>query len=191
MKKLLLSLVASVFALSATMAHAAPAPSKKKHQTSLGLYLNPTEAYELKKSGGEKVLFVDIRTQAEQEFVGQPANIDKNIPSEFRDYTKYDAKKKRHAKVPNLNFVSDMDKLVKTKGLSKDSEIILICRSGSRSAKMTDLLAKNGYTNVYTVLDGFQGGKNKADHKKRNKTGWKVANLPWTWKLAPEKMYLK
>lgn len=191
MKNLVITLVASLFALSAMTASAAPAPTKKKHQTTLGLYLSPTEAYNLKKDGGEKVLFVDIRTQAEQEFVGQPTNIDKNIPSEFRDFTKYDAKKKRHGKVPNKQFVTDIEELVKSNGLSKDSDIILICRSGSRSAKMTNVLAKNGYTKVYTVLDGFQGGKNKADHKKRNKAGWKHDNLPWTWKLVPEKMYLK
>lgn len=191
MKKLLLALVAAAFTVSSAIAVAADAPSSKKKQTTLGLYLTPKEAYDMKTSGGEKVLFVDIRTQAEQEFVGQPADIDKNIPFEFRDFTKYDAKKKRHGKVMNENFVAEVEELAKSKGLSKDGKIIFICRSGVRSAKAADMMAKNGYSKVYTVVTGVQGGKNKADHTKRNKEGWIHDNLPWTWKLVPEKMYMK
>ena len=41
----------------------------------------------------------------------------------------------------------------------------------------------------YTVTTGVQGGKNKADHKKRNKAGWIHDNQPWTWKLTEEVMY--
>lgn len=191
MKKLLIALMTSVFAFFSVAVMAADAPSNKKKLTKLGLYLTPTEANEMKTKGGDKVLFVDIRTQAEQEFVGQPTNIDMNIPWEFRDFTKYDEKKKRHAKALNKNFVAEVEALAKSKGLGKNDSIIFICRSGFRSGKAADAMADKGYKKVYSVTTGVQGGKNKADHKKRNKEGWIHDNLPWTWKLIPEKMYFK
>lgn len=189
MKKLLLAMIASVFALSSITSFAAETPAKKKKQTKLGLYLTPSEANQMKTKGGKDVLFVDIRTPGELEFIGYASGTDKNIPWEFRNYKKFDTKKKRYGTDKNGQFVSDINKLVKAKGLDKDSEIILICRSGVRSAKASNKLADNGYTKVYTVTSGVQGGKNKKDHKKRNKEGWIYDNQPWSWKLTPEIMY--
>lgn len=189
MKKLTAFFLTALLALTAFSALAADKPSNKKKQTSLDLYLTPAEAHEMKTKGGDKVLFIDTRTPAELEFTGYPKGVDRNIPLENRDFTTFDPKKHRFAKVMNKDFVSDVNKLVKEKGLDKDTKIILICRSGSRSAKAVNMLAKEGYTHAYTVTTGFQGGKNKADHKKRNKEGWKHDNLPWTWKLTPEVMY--
>ncbi|MPQ77302.1 rhodanese-like domain-containing protein [Hydrogenovibrio sp. JE_KL2] len=183
MKKLLLTFAAVTFALSSVSAFAAPTPSSKKKQTTLGLYASPHEAYEMKKKGGEKVLFIDVRTPAELEFVGVPTDIDKNIPLVYRDFSKYDAKKKRFATVKNKNFVKDVEALAKKHGIGKDGTIIFMCRSGDRSAVAVNMMAKAGYTHAYTLVGGFQGGPNKADHGKRNKVGWMNDNLPFTQKL--------
>lgn len=43
------------------------------------------------------------------------------------------------------------------KALTKDQEIILICRSGNRSGQAAQLLAAAGYTKLVNVTDGMQG----------------------------------
>ncbi len=70
-----------------------------------------------------------------------------------------------------------------------------MCRSGKRSAKAVNVLAKAGYSKVYTVVDGYEGGKlkkgkNKGKNKgKRFKDGWKNSGLPWTYSLDKDMMY--
>ncbi len=54
------------------------------------------------------------------------------------------------------------------------------------------MLWGKGYTQVYVVTDGFEGGKIKSGERKnwRLKNGWKNAGLPWSYKLNMEKMYM-
>ena len=37
--------------------------------------------------------------------------------------------------------------------------LLMICRSGGRSALAVNALAKAGFTNVYNVIDGTEGDK--------------------------------
>ncbi len=168
--------------------NAAEVPAKKKKQTPQGLYLTAKEAYEMVKADPGKVLFVDTRTPEELYFVGYTPMIDKNIPIAYVDYTKIKEKKgkAKFASVMNPKFVQQIEEALKAKGLGKDDKIILICRSGSRSAKAAKILDKAGYKNVYTVVDGFEGDKDKTTHK-RTVNGWKNAGLPWTYKFHKEK----
>jgi rhodanese-related sulfurtransferase len=84
-----------------------------------------------------------------------------------------------------------VEKLLARKGLSKESTVVVMCRSGSRSAKAANLLAQAGYKNVYTVTDGFEGdtAKEGAHKGERVVNGWKNSGLPWSYKLNKEKMY--
>ena len=38
---------------------------------------------------------------------------------------------------------------------SKDTPVIIICRTGSRSVPVADFLARNGFTNVYNQKHGI------------------------------------
>ena len=69
--------------------------------------------------------------------------------------------------------------------------MILICRSGDRSARAADLLAKAGYRRVYSITEGFEGdaAKDGAKVGQRTVNGWKNAGLPWSYKLDRAKMY--
>ena len=80
---------------------------------------------------------------------------------------------------------------LKAKGLTKADRVILICRSGDRSARAADLLANAGYTQVYSITDGFEGdaAKDGPQAGQRIVNGWKNAGLPWTYKLEKQKMY--
>jgi len=194
MTKRLIALL-SVFALLAAIVsglNAAETPAKKKKQTPQGLYLTAKEAYEMVKSDPGKVLFVDTRTPEELYFVGYTNLIDKNVPLAYVDYTKIKEKKgkAKFASVMNPKFTQQVAEALQAKGLSQGDSIILICRSGSRSAKAARILDKAGYKRVYTVVDGFEGDKDKQTHK-RTVNGWKNSGLPWGYKFHKEKFILE
>ncbi len=75
-----------------------------------------------------------------------------------------------------------------------DDTILVMCRSGGRSAAAVNLLAKAGYKHVYNVTDGMEGDEvadsGSAFLGKRMRNGWKNSGLPWTYEVMPEKMLL-
>ena len=164
----------------------------KKKQTPQGLYLTAVEAYDFVQKNSKDVLFLDVRTRAEVDFLGMPTVADANIPYMLADdWGQWDEKKSTFKLAPNSGFLPAVEKQLAKKGLTKESKIVVMCRSGSRSAKAAKLLGEAGYKNVYTVVDGFEGDKAKdGPHKgQRVVNGWKNANLPWGYKLDKEKMY--
>ncbi len=159
-------------------------------QSKLGLYLSAPEAFKMKSEGGDKVLFVDIRTKGEFQFLGTPTIIDQNIPyMEIDDPTSWDKKNNRYTMSPNSDFVGAVDALAARMKHGKSDPIILMCRSGDRSPRAADLLQQAGYTKVYSVVDGFEGDMSPAG--RRDVNGWKNANLPWTYKITEDKAYIR
>ena len=172
--------------------HAADKPKSIKKQTIANNYLTAKEAYDLKQQQGAKLLFVDIRTPSELVFVGVPENLDINIPFITLDYKHWEKQTSSFKKVPNRQFLSALNAVIHSKNLTKASPVILLCRSGKRSAQAANLLISSGYSKVYTIIDGFEGdkakwGKNKG---KRTVNGWKNAGLPWSYKLDRNRLSL-
>jgi len=164
-----------------------PASLPDKKRTSLGLYLTAEEAGKFLASREDAVL-VDIRTRAEVSFVGIAEEADKNIPYMVMDeFWDFDEDKGTYKMAVNSSFADEVADLVRKRGLSKDSAIILMCRSGSRSARAADLLGQLGYNNVYSVVDGFEG--DKGPHGARNVNGWKNAKLTWSYKIRRDQAY--
>ena len=185
-KKVLSALIVfSLFAFNATTASAASMPTKTKKQTPQGLYLLPTEANAMIKKDPSKVLFVDVRTPEELYFVGHAEGVDKNIPLAYVNYSKANKKGSKFASKMNDKFVEEIQSALEAKGLSKDDNIILICRSGDRSAKGAAILDKAGFKNVYSVVTGTEGDKDKVT-KKRTVNGWKNAGMPWNYKFKKD-----
>jgi rhodanese-related sulfurtransferase len=55
---------------------------------------------------------------------------------------------------------------------------LLLCRSGKRSVLAAEAAAKAGFTNVFNVLEGFEGDLDA--HQQRGKAdGWRFHGLPW------------
>ena len=169
-----------------------PASLPDRKQTTAEKYLSAKEAAALKESKGKTTLLLDIRTQAEIAFVGEADAVDANIPYLLADFSAWDDKKARFKLSPNADFVNKVGDLVAKAGLKKDATIILMCRSGDRSAKAADDLTDAGYTNVYSLVEGFEGdvAKDGPNAGKRMVNGWKNAGLPWSYKLDKNKMYL-
>ena len=90
---------------------------------------------------------------------------------------------------PNPDFLSQ----VKEVAQSTDT-ILVMCRSGGRSAMAVNQLAEAGFHNVYNIVDGLEGDKvedpGSVFQGQRLKNGWKNSGLPWTYDLDPDRMQL-
>jgi hypothetical protein len=104
----------------------------------------------------------------------------------------------------NRDFVQEIGKAFK-----KTDNLLIISRDGTRSTLAAKDLIEDGFTNVYNVIDGFEGPQFPAfedsnKHKfyrqlaKRNKVfgfnhrrhyGWQWWGLPWTYEMDPKFIY--
>jgi len=184
-------LFVSLISTSAHAIDAAHVPASK--QTKAGLYLDAREAHALKQQAGTRVLLVDIRTRSEVAYLGMPATADAHIP--FVDHPPgmpWDDKNARFRTDPNPDFEAELARRLAAQGLGKQDAVILICRSGDRSARAVNALTELGYAKVYSVIDGFEGdvATDGPQAGQRVVNGWKNAGLPWTYKLDKNKLYL-
>ena len=179
-----------------TLAHApaqafdaATVPASK--QTTAGRYLDAREAYALKEKLGAKAFFVDVRTRYEVSYVGMPTLADANIPYvEHPDDAPWDDKAGRFKLEVNSDFGPELARRMAAKALGKDDVVIVMCRSGDRSARAATLLTQLGYSAVYSVVDGFEGDLATSGPKQGQRVvnGWKNADLPWSYKLDKARM---
>ena len=194
----LAAIAASGILLAATLIASAAEPGKpaakaagselpeRKH-TTLGLYVTAAQAYEMWKSTPDKVKVIDVRTPEEYAFVGHPEKA-WNIPLAFVTYQR--KKGKFEYKINwNPNFVTEV------KSIAEPADILLVmCRSGDRSAMAVNKLAAAGFTNAYTIVDGFEGDKVEDPGSvfvgKRMRNGWKNS-APWVYSIDPEKIILE
>lgn len=190
MHKTIALLAAFLFIFSATAFAEGfdPATLPDAKHTLSGKYLSAKEAYDLKMKRSSRVLFIDVRTPAETEYVGIADQVDVNIPIVVDDYTLWDDAKSRYQASMNDDFVRRVAKALKARGLNRHDIIITMCRSGDRSASAANMLTQHGYGNVYSVWDGFEGDMGKDGRRSVN--GWKNAGLPWSYKLSKAKAYI-
>jgi len=159
----------------------------KEKETVLGLYVTAKEAWEKWKAEPQATIILDVRTPEEFLFVGYPTMAWK-IPIAVQSY-EWDAEKKQFPMKLLHDFVSRVKQVAQL-----DDTILVMCRSGGRSAIAVNFLAKDGFKNVYQILDGMEGDKVTDSDSvflgQRMKNGWKNSGCPWTDKLTPERMVL-
>ncbi len=63
-------------------------------------------------------------------------------------------------------------------GISKDTPLLFLCRSGARSKSAAMAMARAGYTRAYNVAGGFEGNLDGEGHRGGINV-WKAAGLPW------------
>jgi rhodanese-related sulfurtransferase len=182
---LVVSLLFFVGSLAIATADTAPPKDAKKH-TEAGKYVTALEAYEMWKANPDKIKVLDCRITQEYVFVGHAA-MAYNIPSKL--WTgKWDGEKKDYELQDNPDF-----ELAAKSKFSQTDTILVMCRSGHRSAASVNRLTKAGFTNVYNIVDGFEGDKIKDEESyldgKRMKNGWKNSGAPWTYDLDPKLIY--
>ncbi|TWU30813.1 rhodanese-like domain-containing protein [Novipirellula artificiosorum] len=158
----------------------------KEKQTALGLYVTAAEAYEMWKAAPDGVKVIDVRTPEEYAFVGH-AEMAWNIPVAFVTYQRKDGKTEHGAKM-NPNFVAEVKRLA-----GPTDTLLVMCRSGGRSAMAVNQLASAGFKNVFNITDGMEGDKVEDPGSvflgKRMRNGWKNS-APWTYGIDPERIIL-
>ncbi|MDB3971863.1 rhodanese-like domain-containing protein [Candidatus Thioglobus sp.] len=111
----------------------------------------------------EGAILIDVRCEAENKFVGRVPN---SILIPWLDEPEWEV---------------DEEKFIKTFSrfdIDKDTEIILICRSGYRSNDAGKCLVKNGFTNIAHVVSGFEGDLDE-ENQRGNVNGWRHEGMPW------------
>lgn len=147
-------------------------------QTRLDKYVTAAQVPELLLDAN--VLFVDVRSRGEFNYVGVAHGVQAHIPfMDITDRSTWPAQTQSYALQHNPQFVSALARQLHEHGLDANASIVLICRSGERSAQAANALQEAGYGNVYTVVDGFEG--DLATNGRREVNGWKNAGLPWAF----------
>lgn len=162
-------------------------PVATARQTNVGLYATAREAYDMWRADPQDVRLLDVRSPEEYVFIGH-APMARLIPMAVPTYA-WDATGTTLPWAPNPDFVPTVQKWAEP-----GDTILVTCRSGGRSAMAVNALAAAGFTRLYNVLDGMEGGTvddpSSVFHGMRMKNGWKNAGLPWTYDLDPTRMTL-
>lgn len=127
----------------------------------------PTQTWEALKADASARL-VDVRTDAEWNFVGVPDPTAAGKQTVLIPWQVYPTMQR------NGSFEDDL----KQAGLTPDNKIYFICRSGARSMAAAEAAQAAGFPHVFNVADGFEGPPDVQGHR-GGIAGWKADNLPW------------
>ncbi|OIO02304.1 MAG: hypothetical protein AUJ49_06445 [Desulfovibrionaceae bacterium CG1_02_65_16] len=185
--RLLKTVALGLLVLCASAALAAGSPSDPRKRTNPGKYVAAVEAYAMWRKTPAAVHIVDVRTPEEYALLGHPA-MAANLP--FMLWTGvFDARRRAYPLAANPDFVPEVKRRFKP-----GDTLLLLCRSGHRSAPAVNALAAAGFTDVFSVVDGFEGDPvaeaGSPDVGKRIQNGWRNEPLPWTTELDPALVYL-
>jgi rhodanese-related sulfurtransferase len=115
-----------------------------------------------------KAQLVDVRTDAEWNFVGLPdlSSMGKQVvPIQWQLY-------------PTMALNEAFADQLKQAGFTPEHHIYFICRSGQRSMAAARAAQDAGLPHAYNVADGFEGTPDGAGHR-GTMSGWKADGLPW------------
>lgn len=129
--------------------------------------IGPKATYELLSQEADTAL-VDVRTDAEWNFVGLPdlSSIGKQpllIPWQI---------------YPGMQVNGHFADQLRKAGLTPLHKIFFICRSGARSLAAGQAAQAAGFPHAFNVADGFEGPVDGEGHR-GTVAGWKADGLPW------------
>ena len=103
-------------------------------------------------------VLVDVRTEHEWNNIGKPDGKEINLKTYFLSI-------KNNKGEINENFLDEFKKL----DIRKETEVLVICKSGARSLLVSNLLNNQDYQCI-NIIDGFEGNEEGK--------GWKNEGLP-------------
>ena len=104
-------------------------------------------------------VLLDVRTKEEWNTIGKPDGEKIGLKTYFLSI------QFGYERIFNENFIQEFKNLA----INQDKNILIICRSGTRSQFAAELLTKENYICV-NISDGFEGNQENV--------GWKECNLP-------------
>ena len=126
--------------------------------------VTPAEAYALLQAN-PGIKLIDVRTDAERDWVGRVVIApEQHLAVQWSLYP---------GGTPNPDFLPQLQQLAQP-----DEVLLFLCRSAARSKNAARLATENGYRYCFDILEGFEGPKDRAGHRK-TVNGWCHAGLPW------------
>jgi len=132
--------------------------------------VSPVETWEALKAEPNAQL-VDVRTDAEWNFVGVPDLGPAGKQVVLLPWQVY----------PTMARNASFEEQLGQAGFTPDHHIYFLCRSGVRSLAAAEAARAAGFQNVYNVADGFEGPPDGSGHR-GVAAGWKASGLPWRQK---------
>jgi rhodanese-related sulfurtransferase len=129
------------------------------------------EAWEMLEKD-PKAQLVDVRTQAEWNFVGLPdiSGLGRRVHCiEWQNFPDM---------APNSDFAAEVSGALAASGAEKGTPVLFLCRSGARSRAAAMAMTRAGYQKSFNVAGGFEGDLDAERHRGQS-SGWKAEGLPW------------
>ena len=122
--------------------------------------VSPVQAWQLVQDGAARL--VDVRSPEEVKFVGHVPGV-LNVPwASGTSLTR------------NPRFVKELE----AKNGSREAALLLLCRSGKRSAEAAAAATRAGFSHVFNVREGFEGDLD-GNLRRGSLGGWRSHGLPW------------
>ncbi len=121
--------------------------------------VTPEEAWALFSTG--EASLVDVRTAEELHFVGR-------VPDALHVPWVKGTRMER-----NAGFIDELSAIA-----DRHAPVLLLCRSGKRSVAAAIAARKAGFTQVFNILEGFEGDLDGSQQRGSN-NGWRQRGLPW------------
>ena len=126
--------------------------------------VTPEEAHSLLQANAN-VKLIDVRTQAERDWVGRVILPDaQHLAAQWTLYP---------GGAPNSEFLRQLEQQAQ-----RSDTLLFLCRSGVRSGYAAKLATENGFEHCFDILEGFEGDRNEQGHRK-SIAGWCMKGLPW------------
>ncbi|MBK1661017.1 rhodanese-like domain-containing protein [Paracraurococcus ruber] len=129
--------------------------------------ISPAETWEALKADPDAVL-IDVRTDAEWNFVGLPDIADLAKQPLLIPWQMY----------PSMEVNRAFAEHLRKAGLTEANSLYFICRSGARSLSAGMAAQAAGFPRAFNVADGFEGPVDAEGHR-GSIAGWKASGLPW------------
>jgi len=119
----------------------------------------PPDAWALLRA--ERAVLVDVRSAEERRFVGY-------VPGSLHVAWATGTQLTR-----NPRFLRELESKV-----DRQAVLLLLCRSGKRSALAAEAATRIGYASAYNVTEGFEGELDE-QHRRGRLGGWRLRGLQW------------
>ncbi|MFC7609976.1 rhodanese-like domain-containing protein [Teichococcus aestuarii] len=129
--------------------------------------VTPGATWESLRTDPDAVL-VDVRTDAEWNFVGLPDLGEAGKQPVLIPWQVY----------PSMQVNGAFPDHLRKAGLTPLNKLYFLCRSGARSPAAAQAAKAAGFQHAYNVADGFEGPPDAGGHR-GTVAGWKAEGLPW------------
>jgi rhodanese-related sulfurtransferase len=118
-----------------------------------------------------QAVLVDVRTDAEWNFVGLPDLAEAGKQAVLIPWQVY----------PTMQLNGQFVEALRRAGVTPANKVYFLCRSGARSLAAGQTVQQAGFPHAFNVADGFEGPPDDQGHR-GTVAGWKADGLPWRQK---------